>query len=196
MKRSLMVCAALLAAVVAAPVAQAEPILTLNPTVITGIPGQTIGWGFTLTADPTYYISISSAFVDTESNPAVGFFSSDWISLAGGPASGVLAPGGSDWVQAYSASLGTGFGQYTVDSNALPGDSTTGTFLVIYSRYSGDPNSCGSCFVDSQFLSPLFQVDVTATDLSGVPEPGWTAALGVGMIVGVAAWRRARQRRQ
>lgn len=195
--KSLFMNAVVLAAatLVSSPVASADPILTLNPVVISGTPGQTIGWGFTLTPDSLYYISISSAFIDTESNPAVGFFT-DWISLAGGPSSGVLAPGGSDWVQAYSASLGTGFGQYAIDSNALPGDSTTGTFLVIYSRYSGDPNSCGSCFVDSQFLSPLFQVNVTATDVSGVPEPGWTATLGVGMILGVAAWRRARQRQK
>ena len=182
------------ATLLSSPVASANPILTLNPVVISGAPGQTIGWGFTLTPDPTYFISVSSAFIDTESNPAVGFFT-DWISLAGGPSSGVLAPGGSDWVQAYSASLGTGFGQYTIDSNALPGDSTTGTFLVIYSRYSGDPNNCGACFVDSQFLSPLFQVDVTATDVSGVPEPGWTATLGVGLLVAGSAWRRARKLR-
>jgi hypothetical protein len=160
--------------------------IVLNPVTVTGLPGQTVGWGFTMTSDPLYYLTVSTALVDTESNPTLGFFS-DFISLSGGPALGVLAPGAPDWVQSYDAMALSGFGEYWIDPNALPGDSNYGQFLVILLRYSADPNTCGLCFVDSQFQQVDFGVNVAAP----TPEPG--TLVPAGLVAGLLVWVRRRR---
>ena len=114
-----------------APSVQAAVVLTLNPITVSGSLGQAVGWGLTLTSDSQYYVSASSAFIDTETNPALGFFS-DWISLAGGPINSVFAPDAADWIQIYDAALGTGFGEYWIDGSAVPGDTNDGDFLLLY----------------------------------------------------------------
>jgi hypothetical protein len=171
---------------VSADALRAEVILTLNPTTISGAAGQVIGWGFTLTADPLYWVTVSSALIDTETNPALGFFS-DWISLAGGPDNGVLTPGGSTWSQSYSAALFTGFGEYAIDGGAVPGDGNSGSFLLIYRRYSADPNLCGSCFIDTQVTTAPFGVNV---EVAAAPEPPWTAAIGLACLAAYTLMRR------
>ncbi|MBL0159188.1 MAG: hypothetical protein IPP47_19045 [Bryobacterales bacterium] len=176
-------------ALLSTPAAWANVVLTLDPVTISGTPGQAAGWGFTLTPDTVYYISVSSALVDTETNPGLGFFS-DWISLAGGPNSGVLPPGGAAWIQAYDPQAGTGFGEYFIDPGAAPGDGNGGLFLLIFSRYSADPNGCGSCFIDTQMINAQFGVNVTSAGPTLVPEPAWTGAFAAVALLAAARLRR------
>jgi hypothetical protein len=158
--------------------------LVLTPQVLTGGPGETVGWGFEWTPDPNYYVTVSGALVDSESNPALGLFT-DFISVTGGPTLGVIGPG-APWIESYDATARTGFGDYTIDPGALPGDSNFGQFLLLYVRYSGDPNSCGSCFVDSQFALVDFGVNVTEP----VPEPASIVMAGLGAAVLFALKKR------
>lgn len=160
----------------------------LNPVTLTGSPGQTVGWGFDMTPDPVFYLSVSAAFIDSESNPALGVFS-DFISLSGGPVGGVLAPGSPNWTESYDSAALKGFGEYFIDSNAVPGDTNLGQFLVILLRYSGDPNSCGSCFVDSQFALVDFGVNVSEP----VPEPASGAAAGIFAALLIGRYRTSRR---
>jgi hypothetical protein len=82
---------------------QASPILSLQPSgTISGTPGSTIGWGFTLTADPLYAVSIIGTFLTGETNPALGSYS-DFISFSGGPSLGVLDPGSPAWTQSFES---------------------------------------------------------------------------------------------
>lgn len=176
-------------ALLSIPAASANVTLALDPVTISGTPGQAVGWGFSLTPDSVYYISVSSALVDTETNPGLGFFS-DWISLSGGPSSGVLPPGGPAWIQSYDPLAGTGFGEYVIDPGASAGDGNGGLLLLIYSRYSADPNVCGSCFVDTQLINAQFGVNVTSPGPTPVPEPAWTTAIGLAALLAAARRRR------
>src|SRR5439155_1121658 len=51
--------------------AWADPILTLNPAngVISGLPGTTVGWGFTFTNDTNYAVITGSQFCASTSSP-------------------------------------------------------------------------------------------------------------------------------
>jgi hypothetical protein len=167
---------------------KADPLLTLSQTVVTASPGGDTGWGFTLTPDPLYFVSVSSAFVLSESNPALGFFT-DFISLLGGPVNGSLAPGATPWTLSYDPINATGFGQFIADNTAIPGDSDSGQFLVAFLRFSADPATCGDCFVDTQTALVDFEVDVVPS--AGVPEPGSGVMLLSGAAL-LAVWARNR----
>ena len=156
-------------------VAHSEPI-ELIPVVISGTPGGASGWGFSVESDPLYYISIASAFVLNESSPGSGIFT-DWISMAGGPSGGVLAPGAASWTQAYDPVMGTGFGEFAIAPFATPGTSNLGEFLVAFLRFSDDPATCGSCFVDAPTVTLSFRVDVLTPASTTVPEPGPAAPI-------------------
>jgi len=173
----------------------ASPILTLTPGTVTAVPGQSTGWGFSVTSDDTYYIAIVAAFVDVESNPNLGFFV-DWISLAGGPVNSVMAPNAPTWSQAYSPLDLTGFGEFSVDSSAVPGDQDVGAFLVLYQRFSADPNTCSRCFVDTQTLSADFTVTaINPTDRAAVPEPSTSVLIAVAMLAALIVRRYRNCRR-
>lgn len=162
--------------------AHAAPLLTLNPSVGPAYaqPGDTTGWGFTLTADPLEWTTIIGTVVLNQTLPTLGQFT-DFISGQGGPLGGVLGPGAPDWVQYFDPFSGTGFGSYRIDPSALPGDVDTGTFLVLYETFSDNPNTCGSCFTGSGALTVDYAVVAT-------PEPS-TWVLGLLGVAGVAAAR-------
>ena len=92
----------------------------------------------------------------------------------------VLAPGAADWIQVFSVANGTGLGFYTVDPNAAIGSLNLGTLGIVYELYTGDPNSCGSCFDRSGQLELDFSV-------TAVPEPGTAGLWIVGL--GALVWR-------
>ncbi|MCC6344444.1 MAG: PEP-CTERM sorting domain-containing protein [Bryobacterales bacterium] len=165
---------------------QGAPVLTLIPSsgFAGGAPGGVTGWGFSMVSDPNEWISFITSFPLTESNPGLGFYQ-DFIGLAGGPSGGVLEPGAPDWVQTFDALAGTGLGAYYLNPFALIGDTNTGTLMVIYERFSGDPATCGGCLLGQDELTANFEAAAT-------PEPG-TAPL-VLMGVGLVVWGARRVR--
>src|SRR5947207_387067 len=75
-------------------------VLTLTSSSnVTGRPGETVGWGFSLTSDPVNWISVTAAFPIVESDPSIGFFT-DFIGPQGGPVSFAI-PAGAAWAQAF-----------------------------------------------------------------------------------------------
>ena len=168
-------------------VAANAAVISLAPEdgLISGTPGSTVGWGFNLASDPLAWTSITGVVPLGESNPTLGLFI-DLITPQGGPVFGALPPGGPDWVQAFDPLNFLGFGSYSIDPTALPGDGNTGTFLVLYETFSGNPATCGSCFLDSGVALVPFAVTVVAA-----PEPASTALLGLALMV--VALRRARR---
>lgn len=165
----------------------AAPLFSLTPPsgAISGAPGATAGWGFTVTPDPTYWTSVVGTVLLDETNPALGIFT-DLISPQGGPTFGVLAPGAADWTQSFDLLNGTGFGAYSIDPGAAPGDSNSGQFLLLYELFSANPSTCGSCFVESNTATLGFTVTATAT---AVPEPTTLAMIGTALAL---VWFRRR----
>ncbi len=170
----------------------AAPIVELNPSsgVISGQPGDTVGWGFKVKADSTYWVSFSSSFILAESNPSFGLYS-DTIGVLGGPTNFVLAPNAPDWTLGAS-----NFGSYAIDPTAAPGTSNTGTLLVLYQLFDDDPNTCLGCFVGTAEQQLAFTVSVPSS--SQVPEPATTGLvlLGAAGIFFREVKHWARQRRQ
>jgi hypothetical protein len=160
-----------------APGARADATVALNPVdgVISGAPGDTVGWGFTVT-NGTNWISIDSVSVENETSPlggASGGFTS-YMDLLGGLTNGVTPPN-QTWSLGFSpGSPGTGIGQYVIDAGTPLGASDSGDFVIFYDEFSGDPNTCGSCYVDTLEMfdaggnPPAFTIDVAVTS---VPEP-------------------------
>jgi hypothetical protein len=161
--------------------------LTLFPAggTVTGTPGSTVGWGFQLNADPVDWISISGVVLLGEDNPGLGSFN-DFISPQGGPNFGALAPGGPDWGQAFDPVNFLGFGSYSIDPGAQPGDHNAGAFLVLYETFTDNPATCGACFDQSGTYLVPFRVDVVAA-----PEPGTGVILAMG--IALVAIRRGRR---
>lgn len=157
----------LIAALLLAPgAARADIIVSLIPAsaTISGHPGQTIGWGFHVTPDASYWTSFSSSFTILETNPALGIYT-DFIGAQGGPVNFTLPPASANWNQAFSNNAQTGLGSFTIDSAALAGDTDSGLLAVDYTFYTRDPSSCGFCFAaNAETLIPF--------TVQAVPEPG------------------------
>jgi len=56
--------------------ATAGPIIIFDPSggAISGAPGDTIGWGFTVQSDPGMMTSFLSSFTLFETNPSIGLY--------------------------------------------------------------------------------------------------------------------------
>jgi hypothetical protein len=176
--------------------ARASAVIALSPPdgVISGAPGSTVGWGFTLT-NGADWVSIDSVTTENETSPLGGVSGgfTSYMDLLGGLSNGVAAPG-KTWTLAFSpGSPGTGLGQYAIDPGTPLGASDSGDFLIFYDEFSADPNTCGSCYIDTLQLfdsngnAPALTIDVPA---SAVPEPALTMLMILGVVV--LRWRLLR----
>jgi hypothetical protein len=162
--------------------------LILTSADIAGAAGSTVGWGFTLTPDPTEWLSAVSSEALFETNPGLGIYS-DLIGNQGGPTSGVIAPG-TPWAQTFDAANGLGVGSFTIDPSAHAGDSDSGTIEVLFQTFFDNPNNCPSCSTGIQTFDLPFSVVVQAAP-SNAPEPG-TLVLGMAALLIAACWKRVR----
>ncbi len=160
----------------------AAPLLTLDPPDgnVTGAPGDTVGWGFSIANDTAFYLVVSSV-TPSGFSFIPGVFS-DYIASVNFV---VIAPNTTSPVEPFNASLSQGFGQYAIDLGATPPDSDSGTFTVSYDLFVMDPND------------PLFDPDqgtfgqefdpitasVTVVDDVDVPEPSTVLLFGAGLAM-------------
>jgi len=160
----------------------AGPIIQLDPAdgVLTGTPGSTVGWGFTIQSDPLQWISFEGSFLMNETNPGLGAYT-DLIGASGGPLDFVLPAGAPLWMQSFSDAAQSGIGAYALSPASLPGDQNLGVLRVLWVAYSADPYTCGNCFAGS--FQQDFNFQVTAADAPSqvAPEP---ATLSVVLIAG------------
>ena len=180
--------------------ARAGAVLLLLPNdgVVSGQPGDVVGWGFDMTAGANWVL-IDSVAISGETSPVSGTgpgFISYMDQLAGGNGDGATAPG-QEWPLAFAqGSPGTGVGEYTVDPGTPVGTSDSGTFVITYDEYTSDPFSCSGCFVDTQVMTlpgggPVsFTINVTGP--SSTPEPG--SGILAAAALGLFAWRARRLR--
>jgi hypothetical protein len=180
--------------------ASAGPYLVLNPLDghLTGAPGDSVGWGFTIFGDDTLWISFTGSSLTHTASVAQLY--TDYIGVNGGPTDFAIGPGGS-WTQVFDSSLLTGIGEYLIDPGAPLSSQDTGTIVINYQAYDGDPvvdgNPVGGAAQLFLFDSstPSFTLDVQ-TPPSGVPEPGTFGTMAV-LFGGCLAFgvRRRRTRR-
>ena len=169
--------------------AHATPIFTLIPGsgTITGAPGSTIGWGFNVTPDATYAISVIDSFLVNQSTTTIGAYS-DIISYAGGPDAGLLLPTDANWIEAFlnnpDPSLQTGVGMFQIDPAATPGQVMTASIHIDYELYSVS-TFCPDCYVETDSVE--IPVEVQVALVSSTPEPASftlvAGALGAMLLV-------------
>jgi hypothetical protein len=172
--------------------------LTLNPVngAISGTPGQTVGWGYTIADDTRWLVVVSTDFclsfnTSTDfipcSNPVPGGTYMDFT-----PFNFVLsAPNSPDPSQmnfSYNppCSTGpcTGTGGFTIDPNIAGGTLLSGVIVVDYNLFDGDPTMGGQPFGGDFFVTRNASVFV-------VPEPGTWLLLGSTLAgLGLARFRR------
>jgi len=166
----------------------AGPVLTLDPAsgAIQGSPGDTPGWGFTLSSDPVSWISVVTTSLFTESNSSLGFYT-DYAGLLGGPANGVLAPGAPDWVVPFDAFNQLGLGAFSIDPGAPVGAIDAGLLDLNYETFSADPNLCGNCATG--FFDVFVPFQVQAVEAAPEPAAGWLIG-GALLLLGVVRRKR------
>jgi len=150
------------------------PSLVLIPSdgVIAGLPGSTIGWGFTVTNATDWLVITSTSFTpSTSSGTYTDYTQFNFIVV--GP-----APETESVTQVFSPLDLTGAGSFTIAADAPGGTDITGEIVMTYDLFSVDPNSPS--------FNPI--LDTISTDnplpvfaevqVSVVPEPAtWLGAV-------------------
>jgi len=160
----------------------AAPVLNLNPSSeISGTPGQSVGWGFTITNDTDYLVVESFGFQG--SSTSLGTFTdfSQYNFIDVGP-----APDESPTeTQLFSLTSRTGIGSFQISPSAQPGI-TTGAITMTYDLYSSDPVINGGTPI-----GPSITLSVPASivvNAAPVPEPSTFGLLLLLCIYGFWHW--------
>jgi hypothetical protein len=182
--------------------AWADPVFTLLPSgTIAGLPGDLIGWGFTITNDANYIEITSAQFcLDPVSFPACeppqeGTFT-DFISqfndIVVGPPSGTLPDTVS---QSFDPNSLTGVGSFSVSPSALLFSADIGQIVLTYNVFAADPNGPdGGNPLNSSDLVLAANATVSVDLPVSTPEPGNLLAVG-GTFLALLAWRSPSRKR-
>uniref|UniRef100_Q01YA9 PEP-CTERM protein-sorting domain-containing protein n=1 Tax=Solibacter usitatus (strain Ellin6076) TaxID=234267 RepID=Q01YA9_SOLUE len=154
--------------------AHAAPLLNLDPISgnLSGLPGSTVGWGFTITNTMDFLVVTGASFVPVPLS-SFGTFT-DFIStgplIVVGP-----APESATITQAFNAITLTGIGAFHIVPTAA--GSVSGTIVINYALFSVSPND-PSFNPDIDLLVPDGALRATAsvTAATAAPEP---ATLGL-----------------
>ena len=147
------------------------------PADISGAPGSTIGWGYSITNNTTDWVETTDLQQGLFQN---GTFSA----LFDFP---VIAPGASvteSFVFTNGAGTDTGLAEFAWDANAPAGFVNNGFFVLSYELFSGDP-ILDQNTIDlgpGTDISTPYSVTVSST---AIPEPGslYLALSGIGIVL-------------
>jgi len=175
----------LLTAALLLPAAHAGAIFTPTPSTISGAPGDTVGWGFTISNDTNYLLITSADF--TPATPLGTFtdFIGQFNFIVVGP-----SPESNSVSQTFDPSALTGVGSFLISSSATPGSVITGLLTLTYDLFSVSPNDPNfdpdtDTISNGNVLTSAAEVDVKG--VSAVPEPASFGLVGLALLLGGAA---------
>lgn len=169
--------------------------LQLDPLTgtVSGLPSDTVGWGYALTNNTSDYLLVSTShFCEpgqdpffTTCSPVLGassyidFFSSNFILIA--PNSSASA--------SFDATSQSGVGEYSIDPSAFAGQSDSGSITVVYDLFDADPTTgsanqvCSNINVNGSSICDFEVSAAAAVDVAGAtsaaPEPRLLLLLGI-----------------
>jgi hypothetical protein len=169
--------------------------LTLAPSdgSVSGLPGDSVGWGYTLVNGSSDYLLVANSYfcesgqdpLFTTCSPSLGastyqdFIANDFT---------LIAPGGSADAT-FDAVTNSGVGEYNIDPLVTSG-SDSGSLTIVYDLYDADPTMgaanqiCPNDSVCDWEVSASAQVLVAGT--STVPEPRLPIFLAFGFLALIA----------
>jgi len=167
---------------------QAAPLLTLDPLggALSGTPGSTVGWGFTLTNTTDFLVVAATDFCITATQPtdlpcatqvqSVGtyndFSAINFIVVGPSPYTTTVT-------QTFNAIAQTGFGSFAISGGATVGTILNGQLAVVYQLFDADPANGGQQIGGDNFISSPASITVTGV-ATGTPEPGTMLTLCLG----------------
>jgi hypothetical protein len=169
--------------------------LSMTPSgTASGLPGSTVGWGFSLANGSSDYLLVSNSyFCESGQDPlfttctqSLGTYN-DFIAN-----NFTLINPGDTATQSFDSSSSTGIGNYVISNSASAGQSDVGSIIVVYDLYTVSPEDPN--FDPSADLVPGGDMEISAnaevdvTGISSVPEPGSLVLLG-SALVALAALR-------
>jgi hypothetical protein len=173
-------------------VARATPMLILDPAngAVSGTPGSTVGWGFTLTNDSGYLVPSSVVFCEGAFNSGCAATFGTFWDFAAQYQFNVV---GSTLTQTFDNATQQGIGSFTINANAPTGVTDLGTIYMVYDIFScdiTDVNCNATQTAFSQLLSAPASVNVIASaGASTVPEPASIGLVVMGLSLLVARMR-------
>ena len=140
---------------------------------VSGAPGSTVGWGFTLTNDSNYLRVSFSAFAPATPIGTYHDFTASQNIVAG------PAPESTTVSESFSASFMTGIGSFVIAPGAISGSTVTGFISIMYDLYSRSPNDPAFDPAKDFIGSGIFNkpVTITVTGPAAAPEGGATLLL-------------------
>jgi len=170
--------------------AYASPMLTLIPAngMVSGTTGQTVGWGYTINNDTSFYLLVdSSNFCQAGEDPLFTTCTQTQGTYVDYIASNmtVVSPGGMP-SQSFNSMTMTGVGAYQISGTAPATDS--GSIIVTYQEFNGVPGMMGSMQVSGDIEFPAQSASVTVVPSAAVPEPA-SFTLAGGVLLMMAARR-------
>jgi hypothetical protein len=173
----------------------AAPILMTIPAggAVTGSPGQTVGFGLTITNDTPYYLLFdASYFCEAGQDPAsttctqsLGMYQ-DYIANNGTE----VAPS-SSLTESFNVNTMTGFGAYNIAPTALAGATDSGSLVATYMEYQGDAFAGGTQVSGDIEISA--SASVTVIPASAMPEPSSGILITIGALGALLCGARFRR---
>ncbi|MBM3788681.1 MAG: hypothetical protein FJW30_30460 [Acidobacteria bacterium] len=168
--------------------------ITLNPASgnLTALPGQTVGWGFTVDSPTNYFVPTAVNFVPASGD---GVFA-DML----GPRLTVFVAGPApdenpNVTEAFDVGLGTGLASFTVNGGVALGTVIAGNILIDYDLFSVSPSNPsfdpGAHYLGAGTtisLDTSILVDNAST--SEIPEPSAALLLAGGLLFAGLRMRR------
>jgi hypothetical protein len=157
----------------------ASPLLTLTPAngFIEGGPSETVGWGYTLSNDTSFYLLVdASYFCQLGEDPAFTTCTQTLGTYTDFIASNltIISPHSST-SQTFDPNFMTGVGSYTIDPSAPLYSMDTGSVVATYQEYMGNPLVSGTQVSGDIELSASAMVEA-------VPEPATLTLAGGSLL--------------
>ena len=176
---------AAVAVILTSGIVRAAPLLQLNSGgILSGLPGATVGWSFSLTNDvdflvPSFVNFCEGAFSSSPCPAAQGTFTdflSKFQAVSVGP--------GATLSETFNNATHQGIGNFTINAGAAAGAKDIGTIFLSYDRYSCDIINDPLCTSPRQTtfsarIGASAEVDILPN--AAVPEPGTLAWVGLAL---------------